>query len=313
LAILYRSLQPGDEISVVECWNQLFPKDKIDLEFFFEVVLCNFHFVPEQFILAFDQAEIVGMIHGTSDRESSIGYVHFFGVSEAHRRRGIGTRLLKTIEERFARDSCSKMRIADYPYSYILPGIDVEEYHTGIAFLLDHGFRTVHAPVSMELNMDPYRYPDSVYAKRIKLNQAGYDVVACTDEHLPHLLALCKNHLQRDWQFTIQRAYLQKRLPGRGFLCFHNAGTDARILVGFSFFGIVTDNIGRFGPIGVNPEYRGMAIGEVLMHQCLQAQKELGAPASYFLWSYEDSPAGRMYKKTGFTVTRRMSVMSKDN
>lgn len=311
MAILFRNFKADDTEAVVTLWNNIFAHDAIDRPTFFEVVLCNFQFDPELFILAFDDNQVVGMIHGTAFKENQTGYVHFFGVLESRRRKGVGTQLFSKLLSKMTEAGCREVRFSDFPYNYILPGIDIDRYPSGLAFLIKHGFKTADAPVGMELDLTSYHYPEAVQEKKDKLTEAGYEVRLYEDQFFPHVLSLCSSHLQSDWQFTVQRAYLQKRLQQRGYLCFSKDGRDAESLVGFSFFNIAADDLRRFGPIGVNPHHRGVSIGEILLHECLMSQKQLGAAASYFLWSYDNNPAGHMYRKAGFTVVRRMNIMSR--
>jgi mycothiol synthase len=55
---------------------------------------------------------------------------------------------------------------------------------------------------------------------------------------------------------------------------------------------------------------RGRGVGQVLMFATLQAQREAGFRAAWFLWS-DDKTAERIYNGAGFKETRRFALMKK--
>ncbi|MFE0376996.1 GNAT family N-acetyltransferase [Streptomyces inhibens] len=65
----------------------------------------------------------------------------------------------------------------------------------------------------------------------------------------------------------------------------------------------------RFGPFGVRKELRGAGLGKVLLHLTLERMRALGVHGAWFLWTGEQSPAGRLYRGSGFTTTRRFTVL----
>ena len=67
----------------------------------------------------------------------------------------------------------------------------------------------------------------------------------------------------------------------------------------------------RFGPIGVDPEYRGKGIGQVLCYRTLLAQAEQGLEEAFFLWS-DDETADRLYDGFGFREWRRFVLFRKE-
>jgi GNAT superfamily N-acetyltransferase len=83
------------------------------------------------------------------------------------------------------------------------------------------------------------------------------------------------------------------------------AALDGGQIVGFAHY----ENE-RFGPIGVAASQRGRGIGQVLMFATLQAQREAGFRAAWFLWS-DDKTAERIYNAAGFKETRRFALMKK--
>lgn len=62
---------------------------------------------------------------------------------------------------------------------------------------------------------------------------------------------------------------------------------------------------------GVDPEQRGTGLGKILLHLAMTMMRAEGLHSSWFLWTGEASPAGRLYTKAGYEITRRFHVMRK--
>ncbi len=87
-----------------------------------------------------------------------------------------------------------------------------------------------------------------------------------------------------------------------------NDAGGARI-VGFALYGAYRGVGERFGPFGVDPELQGTGLGKILLHLTMTRMRAEGLHSSWFLWTGEQSPAGHLYAKAGYTVTRRFHVM----
>jgi GNAT superfamily N-acetyltransferase len=68
----------------------------------------------------------------------------------------------------------------------------------------------------------------------------------------------------------------------------------------------------RFGPFGVLEEMRGTGLGKVLLHLVLERMRARRAHSAWFLWTGEQSPAGHLYRRSGFTTTRVFRVMRRE-
>jgi mycothiol synthase len=56
---------------------------------------------------------------------------------------------------------------------------------------------------------------------------------------------------------------------------------------------------------------QGKGLGKILLYDCLALMRAQGLHGAWFLWTGEQSPAGHLYRKAGFHVTRRFDIMSK--
>jgi GNAT superfamily N-acetyltransferase len=83
-------------------------------------------------------------------------------------------------------------------------------------------------------------------------------------------------------------------------------------MVGFSTYGAYRGLRERFGPYGVDESSRGTGLGKVLLHDTLTRMRAEGAQSAWFLWTGENSPAGHLYLRSGFHITRRFDVLRSD-
>jgi GNAT superfamily N-acetyltransferase len=81
--------------------------------------------------------------------------------------------------------------------------------------------------------------------------------------------------------------------------------------VGFAVFGAYRGIGERFGPFGVDAGERGTGLGKILLHLTMARMRAEGLHTAWFLWGDEASPAGHLYRKTGYEVTRRFQVMTR--
>src|SRR5438105_4998747 len=60
---------------------------------------------------------------------------------------------------------------------------------------------------------------------------------------------------------------------------------------------------------GVDPNLRGIGLGKVLLYRCLDQMRSQGLHNAWFLWTGLDEPAGYLYTRVGFHVSRQFAVM----
>jgi GNAT superfamily N-acetyltransferase len=65
----------------------------------------------------------------------------------------------------------------------------------------------------------------------------------------------------------------------------------------------------RFGPFGVDPNLRRIGLGKVLLYRCLDQMRSRGLHNAWFLWTGLDEPAGHLYARVGFHVSRQFAVL----
>lgn len=103
-----RSYLESDEVEVAALWREVFPhapawnQPELDIQRKLAVQ-------RELFLVATLNDEVVGTAMGGYDGHR--GWVYYVAVSPRHRRRGIGTALMRGVEEGLARLGCPKLNL----------------------------------------------------------------------------------------------------------------------------------------------------------------------------------------------------------
>lgn len=297
--IIYRTMKAQELQKVYELWDDFFPHNPISigelnyLLFFNETVNCSLYW------LACEGDNIAGVACGSLDNINHIGYIQFIGVKKDFRKQGIASKLMEKLLNEISRQGAKEVFFSGYPRNYLVPGLDTEKYPFGLKLFEKFGFTPVSRPVSMHILLDSYQPPE------IKIPQE-FSIVPFGDEHFAPVLCLCNDHLQSEWAEVVQIGYIRGGYSCNGFVCLCK-----NEVVGFAFYGMVSEDVRRFGPTGVHPEFRGHSLGKALLHSCLEAQKKAGYEKCYFLWGDENSAAVNMYTKNGFSITNNMTILRK--
>lgn len=313
--IATRGYRPGDEGPLVELWNRVLLLDPVTAKRFRNLVLLDANFDPEGLRLAFDETDrLVGCVYAVrrqlpmsgTELEPENGWIPFFFVDPRFERQGVGSRLLLEAERFLREHGRTKLFFASYAPNYIVPGIDAAGYPKGAAFLQKNAFTKQYSAVAMDYSLVGYETPPEVEALKRQREEEGYTFRTAQDSDLTELIRFNLEVFNPDWARAIREGILQG-LPLEQILVARERGR----LVGFCLFGGYEGIRERFGPFGVHPDQRGRGIGKILLHHCLHTMRAHGLHGAWFLWTGEQSPAGHLYKQTGFSVTRTFDIMVK--
>ncbi|MFF4897785.1 GNAT family N-acetyltransferase [Streptomyces sp. NPDC001068] len=311
-----RGFRAGDGPRVVEAWRRSVPADPITADRFRTLVLLDPNFDPEGLRVAVDGEHVVGAAYAVrrltpmagTDLEPEQGWIPFFFVTPEARGRGVGRRLLTEALDWLHRHGRTRVDFSSYTPNYVFPGLDAEAYPEAAGLLESLGFRPLYEAAAMDRGLVGYRRPDEVTHRLEQLTGRGYRFATPADDDLVDLLALAGRHFGPDWACTI-RACLTAGTPLDRIVAARDP--DGR-MVGWAMHGAFDAVDERFGPIGVLEEMRGTGLGEVLLHLVLERMRALRAHSAWFLWTGAQSPAGHLYRKTGFTTTRVFRVLRRE-
>ncbi|MCL6625099.1 MAG: GNAT family N-acetyltransferase [Alicyclobacillus shizuokensis] len=310
-----RSYRGGDEQAIVDLWNRACPADPMSMDVFTRRVLVDPNFDPEGLLVAEEQGQVVGALLAIvrkiplsgSDLEPDNGWITFFFVDPNARGRGYATALLEAAVQFFQARGRKHIFFSSYAPNYFVPGMDAHLYPAGKRFLEKHGFRVLYPAVAMDKNLVGFSYPDDVRAVETARVNEGYVFEPLTHRYLTDVIRFNDEVFNPDWARAIRDAVAQ----GVSLEQILIARYGERV-VGFCMYGAY-DGVGeRFGPFGVDPDLRGTGLGKVLLYKCLHVMRAAGLHNAWFLWTGEKSPAGHLYFRAGFEITRRFEIMKRD-
>ncbi|HEY6738829.1 MAG TPA: GNAT family N-acetyltransferase [Actinopolymorphaceae bacterium] len=304
---------PAGSTQVVDLWNRSLPADPIDVERFRNLVLLDPNFDPDGLRLAWDGERLIGAAYAVrrtvamvgDDLEPDRGWLPFFFVAPEARGHGVGRRLLGDAVDWLRGHGRHEIYFASYTPNYILPGLDRKRYPEAGALLEQLGFGTLYQAAAMDLGLVGYAVPEKTRTRMRGLEESGYSFGTPSSDELVPLIRLAYDHFNPDWARAIREAVLAGLPLGNIVVARDPSGE----IVGWGMFAAYEGVIERFGPFGVLSDRRGLGLGEVLLHLCLERMRGRGAHSAWFLWTGEQTPAGHLYRKTGFTTTRVFDVM----
>ncbi|MCK2212349.1 GNAT family N-acetyltransferase [Actinomadura sp. ATCC 31491] len=306
--VTVRPFRSGDETSLVDAWNRSMPADPTTSGWFRDRVLLDPNFDPEGLRVAVAGGAVAGCAYAVrrliplapgTGLEPDAGWIPFFFVVPEHRGGGLGRRLVGEAVAFLEGLGRTTVDFASYTPNYVLPGVDPELYPDGYRLLGELGFRTRQSPVAMDRSLVGYRTPPEVHELLRAREREGYVFRGPTAGELPELIRFAAGAFNPDWGEAIRR----HREPERVLI----AKKDH--IVGFALYAAYPGTPDRFGPFGVDPGLRGTGLGKILLHLTMTRMRAEGLRTSWFLWTGETSPAGRLYAAAGYEVTRRFHVM----
>ncbi|MFC4601791.1 GNAT family N-acetyltransferase [Cohnella hongkongensis] len=313
-AITFRHYMPGDEPGIVSLWNRCLTKDPITPLRFRNLVLLDPNFDPQGMRIAVRDGVVVGVFYAVrrllpmlgTELEPDKGWVPFFFTDPECRRQGVASRLLEDAAAFMRANKRETLMFSGYAPNYVVPGIDRTGYPSGAAFLDDAGFQRNYTAVAMDYNLVAYETPEDVRRLKEQRTEEGYSFSTAGDGDLYELIQFATQQFNPDWGRAIREGLLQSLKMDQILVARHHGE-----LVGFCLHGGYEGVRERFGPFGVDSNQRGKGIGKILLHECLQLMRSQGMHGAWFLWTAEMSPAGQLYKKLGFSISRSFDVVSK--
>ncbi|MEA2735311.1 MAG: hypothetical protein QOE14_1762 [Humisphaera sp.] len=301
-----RAFEPGDLPGVLKLLADAMPADPISETRFTRQVLLDPNFRAEGAPVATRNGNVIGFCLSIARQtplenapsDADRGYITLLALASGAQRQGVGTQLLRHAETYLKSQGRSLVMIASYAPGYFIPGVDVNAYAGALQFLKKHGYAEVYRPLAMEASLWDFSVPQWVQEKGRAFALKPFEPALT----LP-LLDFVRKEFPGDW-VRVVRETATKIVAGDSPTRLI-AALDGEQIVGFAHY----ENE-RFGPIGVASAQRGRGIGQVLMFATLQAQREAGFRAAWFLWS-DDKTAERIYNVAGFKETRRFALMKK--
>ena len=305
---MIRSFQVGDGPELAAVWTAAAPADPIGYLRFRDLFLLDRNFDPAGLKVAVRNDQIIGAAYAVrrliaatgNDLEPSTGWIPFFFVHPAHRHHGLGRELLTTAMDWLRDQGRTEVYFSSYTPNYFLPGLDAARYPAALGLLSSLGFEPTYDAVAMDRSLVGYSLP-----AEIRERADDHSFGTPTGDELTALISIAGSEFNPDWARAIREAVVAG-LPLERIVV---ARDPARSIVGWAMHGTYEGVIDRFGPFGVLPSSRGTGLGKILLHLTLERMAGLGAHSAWFLWTGEQSAAGQLYLKSGFTITRKFTIL----
>ncbi|MGM7670312.1 GNAT family N-acetyltransferase [Microbacterium sp. A93] len=315
LLVTYRGHRSGDAVRLADLTAVAMPRDAISADWFTHTVLLDPNFDPDGLIVAVDADtdDVLGFVYAVRagrgiGPDPDGGWITIGCVDPHARRQGIGTELLRRAKSFLAGKGAKWINYAAYPLAYFVPGLDAQAYPEAAALFEKNGFQKLYTAAAMSINLSEYAMPEEVRELRATRVAEGYSFAAAGPDDLPETLSFASQRLAPDWGEAVRDSVLQNGRIDRVIVARHPDGQ----MVGFATYGAYRGLRERFGPYGVDESCRGTGLGKVLLHDTLTRMRAEGAQSAWFLWTGEESPAGHLYLRSGFHITRRFDVLRAD-
>ena len=310
-----RTFQRTDVSALVDVWNHSLSVDPIDLVRFVKQVLCDPNFDSEGLQIAAHGSDVVGFCLAVerklplagADLEPTEGWITAMGVRPDWQGVGVGTALLDAAEAFLRVRGKVNVHIAPYAPNYFWPGVDQEAYPVAGGWLTRRGYQERYVAAAMDKSLIGFAYPDDVRAVEAMRVKEGYTFQHLAPELVHDVVRFAGEHFSADWARAVRESIVQDARWDQFLVALHPEQT----VVGFAMFGGYGGTLERFGPFGVDARERGKGLGKVLLYRTLAAMSARGLHGAWFLWTGEQTPAGLLYHRAGFHITRRFHVLHK--
>ncbi len=217
------------------------------------------------------QGEPAGFVVGTV--RGGQGWIKALLVRPDRQRQGVGSELLRTMEDRFAQRGVTQVIVGWAPLSYVTPGVDVR-FTAATAFLERHGYCTDRVSrVNLDVTLAGRDFGTVEAEKRLTAEGITVERAKLTDMEAIGQLAEAEGSAM--WRDESGQAYQNE--PVSAFVA-RRAGQ----VCGFAVHSV--SGPGEFGPMLTAASLRGQGIGVALLKRCLADLQRLGYRRAEIIW-----------------------------
>lgn len=290
------------EKDIIELWNKTLPENAISLQIFRRQILFDENFDQNLCFLALEGRKLIGFLHGIKRKfpylergyEPDKAWISVVFVDQKHRRQGIGTALVKKIEDEFVKKNVKEVIFGAYSPYYFFRGVD-KDNPGALAFFKSLGYVAGEESYSMYKDLNNYIMSDTIKAKKKEFEEKGFRFINFTYDYSMDLLDFVCNEFGGGWKrnclMSMQRGWAEE--------CILLVLNKKKQIVGFCIR-MTDENPMRFGPIGISKQYRNEGLGSVLFELMQEEMHKRHIYQLYFLTT--DTPGRRFYERHGAKV-----------
>jgi GNAT superfamily N-acetyltransferase len=222
--------------------------------------------------LAIDGGRVLGFLQSVCRPAAHKAWLGLFATAPDCRRRGIATQLYEAACRAWPAE-IGEIEVLAIPGNYFAPGLD-PRYTEALCFLERHGFERFRDCVNLTADLSE---PFATRAAEVELTARGVNIRRARREDAATLDAFFAEHFGADWRYEAGLG-LTNDPPTLHLALMNNQ------IVGFSAHSTQNREWGFFGPMGTAPASRGLGVGSVLLHHCLNDLREAGHRSALIPW-----------------------------
>lgn len=268
------------------------------------------------------EQEIIGFASGSYKLDGLQGYITIILVKAGYRRQGLGSLLLRQLEEQLKQALDGRLRQFEVMFfnpvtlNWIVPGTDHHDHPNspgvdvacdGYVFLKNFGYRDIVYQNSFYLPLADYTLPADI--------QTRVEQLARQDIHITHYDPVRHSGLHELFDDLGNEPWREIVMAN----CSPGGKGDPLIIVehgnrvcGFTGpISVQPSGRGYFAGIGVHSAYRNRGAGKALFSVLCMELKGIGA-RFMTLFTGETNPARNIYEAAGFKIVKTWADMRKE-
>lgn len=215
-------------------------------------------------------AAAIGVVRQRSD--GALGCVRLIATDPAHRRRGLASALLAELESRLVAAGATKLAVGTDVPVWLFAGVDLR-YTAALWLFQRRGYTRSGETYNLAVDLVAGQFDTTAQETDLAARGVVFSRVSAADE--PDFDSYLTERWNPTWRYEGLKCL--EADPPTGFL----ARREGKI-VGFAVYSIARPT--WFGPIGTDPEQRGLGIGTVLLKRCFADLQRAGEKTSEIAW-----------------------------
>lgn len=279
-----RQVQKSDGPELLQIWNEAAHFDPITDDLLAEKIWDD----PQ-----FDKELVLGMmINGTlaawcmgvvrNQTAGCIGYVKMIAVAEKFQSRGVGTRLLNSLEDHLFNKGAEEIRVGESNPNYLMPGLD-PRYTKAWLMFQNRNYQKFATTHNLIAPLDQQGFNTSL--EELKLAEDHILIRQAEADDLPAVEKLICGEWPA-WIHEVRRSF--GFAPKRIHIAVDEYRTEHQSqvgsVVGFASYDGNNSGTGVFGPMGTHSNFRGKGIGSILLKRCMRDLKLQGYKQAIIPW-----------------------------
>ncbi len=272
-----RLLRDTDIENILALWNRHAGFDQLTPELLEEKIWDDADYLNDLALVVEHRGQVIAFAFAVIRplQNSPVGYIKMLVVDRRFQCRGIGRRLLETLEKRLLERQVHSVRIAESAPNYLTPGLD-PRYTRAMVLFEKNGYKRFKETWNLEADLARQDFTTTEAEKAL----AGKGIKVrrgCSDDSAS-LAALLQKTGWTAWAGAIKNAFASEPVN------LHLAIKKQNIIA-FAAHNTNNYNTGWFGPVATLDECRGLNLCSVLLHRCLRDIKDNGHRFAIIPWA----------------------------